>query len=429
MESVHTQTKIDDTAGILDIEKIRADFPILNEVFPGGNGRKIPLVYFDNAATTQKPRQVIDALTNYYRHQNSNVHRAIHTLGERATEAYESSRKKVAQFINAPSERNIVFTRGTTEGINLVATAWGRKFIGEGDEIILSEVEHHSNLIPWQLLAAEKGAKLRFIPFIKKRGTLDISVLDNLLNERTRLIAVNHMSNVFGTINPVRGLIQKAHEHGIPVLLDGAQSVPHLPTDVQELDCDFLAFSGHKMCAPTGIGALYAKEKYLEEMNPYQGGGEMIRSVWLEKATWNEIPHKFEAGTPNIAGAVGLAAAIDYLTAIGMEKITRYEQKITTYALQKMKTLQKMRIFGDSPFRGGAISFYLGNIHPHDMAQFLDNYGIAVRAGHHCAQPVMRKLGVPATTRASFYFYNTIEEIDFFVETLQKAQEFFGDGI
>ncbi len=407
---------------------LREDFPILREVFRSSRGEEIPLIYLDNAATTQKPGQVLEAITNYYRHTNANVHRAIHKLGERATEAYEGSRKRVAQFINASSEKEIVFTRGTTEAINLVATGFGEKFIGEGDEILISEMEHHSNLIPWQLLARKKGARLRFIPFLPD-GTLDLSQLDELLTDRTRLVAVTHMSNVFGTINPVRQIIRKAHQRNIPVLLDGAQSVPHLPVDVQELGCDFLAFSGHKMCGPTGIGVLYGKAELLETMEPYQGGGEMIRSVWYDRATWNDIPHKFEAGTPNIAGAVGLAAAMDYLHHIGMENITRYEQKLTTYAMTRMQEIPGMRIFGQAPERGGVISFYLGSIHPHDMAQFLDYRGIAVRAGHHCAQPIMRKLEIPATTRASFYFYNTFEEIDRFIEALYQAKEFFKDGI
>ena len=412
----------------LDINRIRKDFPILSEVFPDDKGEGKRLVYLDNGATTQKPRQVIEALVNYYRHQNANVHRGIYKLAERATQVFEDSRRAIARFINATDAREIVFTRGTTEAINLVAAGWGRKFIRAGDEILLTEMEHHSNLIPWQLLAKDTGARLRFIPFLPD-GTLDFSQIDRLLNNRTRLVTLVHMSNVFGTINPVRGIIQLAHDRGIPVLLDGAQSVPHLPVDVQELDCDFLAFSGHKMCGPTGIGALYGKAEYLEAMEPYQGGGEMISSVWLERAEWNDIPHKFEAGTPNIAGAVGFAAAVNYLSQIGMENITHYEQKITTYALSRMKEIKDMRIFGEAPERGGVISFYLGNIHPHDLAQFLDREGIAVRAGHHCAQPAMRRLQVPATTRASFYFYNTFEEVDLLVENLNKAREFFGYGI
>jgi cysteine desulfurase/selenocysteine lyase len=428
MHMATTEKKSFKVSDLINIDEIRNDFPILQETFLSAKGSYKQLIYLDNAASTQKPRQVIDTIRNYYEHQNANVHRAIHKLSERATRAYESSRQKVANFINAASEREIVFTRGTTEAINLVASSWGRKFIQAGDEILLSEMEHHSNLIPWQLLAHEKQAKLQFIPITGEEGRLDLSAIDNLLNEKTRIFSITNMSNVFGTINPVRGLIQKAHEKGIPVLLDGAQAVPHLPTDVQELDCDFLAFSGHKMCGPTGIGVLYGKEKYLEEMEPYQGGGEMISSVWLDKATWNEIPYKFEAGTPNIAGAIGLASAIDYLNEIGMGKITTYEQKMTTYALAKMREIEEMRIYGYTPIRGGVISFYLGKVHPHDVAQFLDNEGIAVRAGHHCAQPTMRKLGIPATTRASLYFYNTYSEIDTFVDNLRKAREYFGYG-
>jgi len=408
---------------MFDVNRVRADFPILEREIHGK-----PLVYLDNAATSQKPEAVIASMSDYYRRYNANIHRGVHTLAEEATAAYEQARRKVGRFINAYRPSEVIFVRNTTEAINLVAHSWGRKFVGPGDEVLLSEMEHHSNLIPWQLLAKQTGATLRFIPFSKSNGTLQIGHLENQINEKTRLISVTHMSNVFGTINPVRGLIQKAHERQIPVMLDGAQSVPHLPTDVQELDCDFLAFSGHKMCGPTGIGVLYGKEKFLEEMEPFQGGGEMIGSVWLEKATWNDLPHKFEAGTPNIAGAIGLGTAIDYLERIGMENITLYEQKLTTYALSKMREIADMRIFGLAPFRGGVISFYLGKIHPHDMAQFLDSRGIAVRAGHHCAQPLMRKLEIPATTRASFYFYNTFGEIDILIENLKKALEYFGYG-
>ncbi len=400
--------------------KYRKDFPILDQTVHGK-----PLVYFDNAATTQKPQQVIDALVHYYQHDNANVHRAIHQLGERATLAYEEARQKVADFIHAPSAKNIVFTRGTTEAINLVATAWGEAFIRQGDEIILSEMEHHSNLIPWQLLAQKVGATLRFIPFTPD-GVLDVKAFEQILSGRTRLIAVTYMSNVFGTINPIKRIIKMAHDRSIPVLLDGAQSVPHLPTDVQHLDCDFLAFSGHKMIGPTGIGVLYAKTSHLENMRPYQGGGEMIQSVWLDRATWNEIPYKFEAGTPNIAGAIALGAAIDYLNTVGMENITLYEQEMTTYALQQMAELSELTIYGNAPERGAVISFNLGEVHPHDLSHFLDQQGVAVRAGHHCAQPIMRKLNVAATTRASFYFYNTKEEIDYFISQLKEAQKFFG---
>ncbi len=402
-----------------DVQNIRKNFPILNEQVHGH-----PLIYFDNAATTQKPRQVIEAISDYYQHSNANVHRAIHTLGEQATEGYEEARRKIARFINAESEKQIIFTRGTTESINLVASAWGEKFVGQGDEIIVTEMEHHSNLIPWQLLAEKVGAKLRYIPFTED-GTLDTSLFETLLNKQTKIVALTHMSNVFGTINPIKKIVRLAHDRGIPVLLDGAQSVPHLPIDVQSLDCDFLAFSGHKMVGPTGIGVLYAKTNRLENMNPYQGGGEMINAVWLDRATWAEIPHKFEAGTPNIAGAIGLGAAIDFLQQIGMKQITLYEQQLTTYALERMTRFKEMTIYGHAPERGSAISFNLGSIHPHDMAQFLDQYGVAIRAGHHCAQPIMRKLNVAAVNRASFYFYNTTEEIDAFIDVLKKARDFF----
>lgn len=417
MEAVQTnQTKIKTS---LDPYKYRPDFPILSENVHGNS-----LIYFDNGATTQKPVQVINSISQYYRNSNANVHRAIHLLGERATTGFEEARQRTAQFINAESERQIVFTRGTTEAINLVANSWGRKFLEPGDEIILTEMEHHSNLIPWQLVANEIGAKLKFIPF-KSDGTLDFPVFERILSNKTKLIAVTHMSNVFGTINPIKRIISMAHDRGVPVLLDAAQSVPHLPIDVQHLDCDFFAFSSHKMLGPTGIGVLYAKVQLLENMDPYQGGGEMISSVWLENATWNEIPHKFEAGTPNIAGAFGFKAAMDYLDSIGMETITLYEQEITTYALNKMMDIDGMIIYGSAPERGAAISFNLGNIHPHDLSHYLDQQGIAVRAGHHCAQTVMRKLNIAATTRASFYFYNTFEEVDFFIEQLKNAKSFF----
>jgi cysteine desulfurase/selenocysteine lyase len=402
-----------------DPELYRPDFPILHQKIHGK-----PLIYLDNAATTQKPLSVIEAVSGYYKSDNANVHRGIHELSNRATRGFEEARKKAARFIGARSERQIVFTRGTTEAINLVASAWGRKFITAGDEIILSEMEHHSNLIPWQLLSREVGAKLKFIPF-KEDGTIDFPVFEQLLSGKTRLIAITHMSNVFGTINPVKRIITMAHDRGVPVLFDAAQSVPHLPVDVEFLNCDFLVFSGHKMCGPTGIGVLYAKSQILENMNPYQGGGEMISSVWLENSTWNEIPHKFEAGTPNIAGAIGLGAAIDYLSRIGMVEITLYEQSLTTYALEKMQAIDGIRIYGAAPERGGVISFNLGDIHPHDLSHFLDQEGIAVRAGHHCAQPLMRKLNIAATTRISLYFYNTPAEIDAFIDCLHAAKRFF----
>jgi cysteine desulfurase / selenocysteine lyase len=414
MSEVATETRVK-----FDANVYRKDFPILSEEVHGK-----PLIYFDNAASTQKPNQVIDRISYYYRHENANVHRGIHQLSDRATRAFEEARQKVAQFIGAESSKQIIFTRGTTEAINLVASAWGRKFISEGDEIILSEMEHHSNLIPWQILAKEVGAHLKFIPF-KPDGTIDFPVFEQLLTQNTKLISITHMSNVFGTINPVKRIIQMAHDRGVPVMFDAAQSVPHLPVNVGYLDCDFFAFSGHKMLGPTGIGILYAKSQILENMNPYQGGGEMISSVWLESSTWNEIPHKFEAGTPNIAGAVGLGAAVDYLQNIGMVPVTLYEQEITTYALEKMGEIEGMVIYGSAPERGGVISFNLGNVHPHDLSQYLDQEGIAVRAGHHCAQPIMRKLNIAATTRISLYFYNTFEEIDYFIEKLYQAQKFF----
>ncbi|GAB4170054.1 MAG: cysteine desulfurase [Calditrichia bacterium] len=402
---------------------IRDQFPILHQQIHGK-----PLVYFDNAATTQKPVYVIEALNHYYKNDNANIHRGIHTLAERATFGYEEARKKVKSFIHANSVREIVFTTGTTGAINLVAYSWGRANISEGDEIILTEMEHHSNMIPWQLLAKEKKAILKYIP-TDVNGILDMDVFHSLLTSRTKLVCVTHMSNVFGTINPIKEIIQTAHEKEIPVLVDGAQSAPHIPVNVQDLDCDFYAFSGHKMMGPTGIGVLYAKEKWLKQMPPFLGGGEMIERVDWHSATYAELPYKFEAGTMNIAGAIGLGAAIDYLSALGMDKVHETEKEITDYALQKMRDIPGMEIYGNAPERGGVISFNLGTVHPHDLSHFLDREGIAVRAGHHCAQPLMRKLDLAATTRVSFYIYNTMEEVDILVESLKKAKEFFKDGI
>jgi len=406
-------------AKILNPDEYRKDFPILQEEI---NGR--PLVYFDNAATTQKPLSVINAISDYYRHSNANVHRGIHTLAERATNIYEGVRKKTAQFIGAVTPKQIIYTRGTTEAINLVAAAWGRKHLSDGDEIILTEMEHHSNLIPWHMLAKERKIILKFIPILPN-GTLNLDEFKNLITDKTRLIAMTHMSNVLGTINPVSEIIETARSKNIKVLLDGAQSAPHLPVNVKELDCDFFAFSAHKMLGPTGIGILYSKIPILEGMDPYQGGGEMIEYVTLQESSYSGLPHKFEAGTPNIAGAAGFGAAIDYLDDAGMEKISLYEQEITNYAVQKMLQIPDMTIYGLSRHRGGAVSFNLGNIHPHDMSHFLDQQGIAVRAGFHCAQPLMEKLGVTATTRASFYFYNTFKEVDYFLEQLSEARKFF----
>jgi cysteine desulfurase / selenocysteine lyase len=411
------------TVGGRTVASIREDFPLLKRTFHGK-----PLVYLDNAATSQKPTRVLEAVQAYYVSSNANVHRALYALAEEATAAYEASRRKVQKFLNASSPREIVFTRGTTEGINLVAQSWGRSHLGPGDEILLTEMEHHSNLVPWQMIAAERGARLRFIPF-DARGVLELERLDELWSDRTRIVAMSHMSNVFGTINDAARVIRYAHERGVPVLLDAAQSVPHMSVDVRELDCDFLAFSGHKMCAPMGIGALYAREKLLEEMPPWMGGGEMISAVWLDRATWNELPYKFEAGTPNVEGAVGLGVAVDYLAEIGMGAIRAYEEHLVTAALDALRTVADVRIFGASPERGGVISFALGDIHAHDVAQFLDREGIAVRAGHHCAHPIMRKLGVPATARASYYFYNTPEEATALAAALSRAQEFFHRGV
>lgn len=403
-----------------DPQRIRSDFPILRQILYEDK----PLVYLDNAATTQKPMAVIRALEEYYEAYNSNVHRGLHALAERATVMFEDTRLKIARFIKAPSERTIVYTRGTTESINLVAYAWGRSSIQAGDEIILSEMEHHSNLLPWQLLAAENNAMLRFIPVLSD-GSLDMDAFKGLLSTRTKLVGVTHMSNVLGTINPVRELVYAAHDCGALVLLDGAQSVPHLGVDVGELDVDFLAFSGHKMLGPTGIGILYAKEALLESMPPFHGGGEMIHKVELERSTYAEIPHKFEAGTPPIAGAIGLGAAIDYLEQLGMERIHQYEMELMGYALKALQAVPGLTIFGSVKERGGAISFALEGVHPHDLSQWVDREGVAIRGGHMCCQPLMRKLGVVALSRASLYIYNTKADISQLVHALESAKTFF----
>ena len=407
----------------LDVEAIRRDFPILKRVVRGK-----PLVYLDNAATSQKPQSVIDALVDYYQTSNANIHRGIYALSEESTIAYEAARDKVAGFIGAASPESIIFTRNTTESINLVAHAWGRLNISAGDEILLTEMEHHSNLIPWQMLAEEKGATLKFLS-VAEDGTLDLSNLDELLTERTKLVSIVHMSNVLGTINPAEELVRRAHAVGALILLDGAQSVPHLPTNVAELDCDFLAFSSHKMLGPTGVGVLYGRPEILKDMGPYQGGGEMILEVTLEKATYKRAPWRYEAGTPNIADTIAFCAAIDYLSDIGMEKIRAHEKEITAYAIESLEGIGA-RVFGpkDTEARGGVVSFWYQGIHPHDLATVLDGDGVAIRAGHHCAQPLMEVLGVPATTRASMYLYNVPEEIDVLVNALKKAGEFFGHG-
>lgn len=403
-----------------DIEKVRSGFPILSQ-----KSRNKPLIYLDSAATTHKPQKVIDTVSDFYSKYNANVHRGIYELGEKATELYQSARQKVADFINAPDWRSIVFTRGTTESLNLIAYSWARNNLRDNDEILLTEMEHHSNIVPWQLATQATGAVIKFIP-VNSNGTLDLSQLDKLLTKKTKLVSIIHQSNVFGTVNPVEEIIKRAKEVGAITVIDAAQSVPHNKVDVQKLDCDFLAFSGHKMLAPTGIGVLYGKPKLLESMPPFMGGGDMIETVTMTESTWNDIPYKFEAGTPNIAQAIGLGAAIDYLNDIGIEKIYKYDQHLLRIALDKFKSIDGLEVYGHQIGENGAvISFNLEGVHPHDLAQFLDQDGIAVRAGHHCAQPIMDKLDVNSTIRASFYFYNTENEISQLCESLKKTQTFF----
>jgi cysteine desulfurase/selenocysteine lyase len=412
-----------------DVNRIRADFPILQRQVHGK-----PLVYLDNAATSQKPESVIDSMVDYYRNYNANIHRGVHTLAEEATAAYEGARRKVGRFINAYSPREVVFVRNTTEAINLVACSWGRTYVQSGDVIILSLMEHHSNLVPWQLLAQATGARLEFIG-LDPHGRLVMEDLDRLLHEfgeRVKLVAVSGMSNVLGTINPVIEVAARVHEMGAELLVDGAQSVPHLPVDVRALGADFLAFSGHKMLGPTGIGVLWGRKELLQAMPPFQGGGDMIKSVHLYESEWNDIPHKFEAGTPNVAHGIGLGAAVDYLTGLGMDEVKAHEQAIAAYALERLATVPNLHLYGPpAGERGGVVTFNLMQdgellIHPHDLASILDREGIAIRAGHHCAQPLMEHYGVPATARASFYVYNTEGEVDKLVEALFKAQQVFG---
>ena len=402
-----------------DWDAIREDFPILREQAHGHR-----LIYFDNAATSQKPRAVLDALHRYYEHENANVHRGLHTLSSRATEAYEKSRRRVADYIGAASADEIVFTRGTTESINLVAQAWGGKFIRGGDVILLTEMEHHSNLVPWQLLAERTGARLRFVP-VRDDGTLDLEQFSSLLTPEVKLFAFTYISNSLGTINPVAELCEKAHNVGALTLVDAAQSAGHLPINVQELGCDFLAFSGHKMCGPTGIGALYGGAEILNSMPPWHGGGEMIVSVALEKSAFKKAPHRFEAGTPNIAGAIGLAAAIDYIERIGRPAIFEHDSQLACYAAEGVSELPGTRVFGPIKERGALVGFVMDAAHPHDLTTFADQYGLALRGGHHCNQPLMRRFGLSGTTRASFYFYNTTEEIDRMIEILHAAVRFF----
>jgi cysteine desulfurase / selenocysteine lyase len=399
-------------------DALREDFPILGEQAHGH-----PLIYFDNAATSQKPRAVIDALRHYYEHDNANVHRGLHELSSRATEAYEQSRQRVASYLGASSADEIIFTRGTTESINLVAQAWGGKFLRAGDVVLLTEMEHHSNLVPWQLLAERTGARLRFVP-VRDNGTLALDQVAQLLTREVKLFAFTHISNSLGTINPVSDLCRQARATGALTLVDAAQSAGHLPIDVQELGCDFLAFSGHKMCAPTGIGALYGRAEILDAMPPWHGGGEMIVTVALDKSSFKQAPHRFEAGTPNIAGAIGLAAAIDYLEQIGRDAIFEHDSELATYAAERLAELPGMRVLGP-PRRGALVGFVMNGVHPHDLTTFADQHGLALRGGHHCNQPLMRRFGVPGTTRASFYFYNTIAEIDRMIEILRAAVRFF----
>jgi len=402
--------------------EVRRDFPLLQRSVDGK-----PLVYLDSAATSQKPWVVLEALQRYYEEYNANVHRGLYRIAERATLAYEEARAKVAAFIGAPPEE-LIFTRGTTEAINLVAYSYGDAYVRPGDEILVTEMEHHSNLVPWQLLAQRRGARLRFVRVRPEDGTLDLDSLDRCLTERTRVVAVTHQSNVVGTINPVRDIAERAHAVGAVVLVDGAQSVPHMPVRVQDLGCDFLAFSGHKMCGPTGIGALWGRRELLEAMPPFHGGGEMIERVELEKSTYKDPPHRFEAGTPNIADAIALGVAVDYLQAVGMEAVRAHEKALVRYALAQLAEVKGLRLYGprDPELRGGAVAFSLEGVHPHDVAQVLDGEGVCVRAGHHCAQPLHRALGVAATARASVYLYNTPEDIDALVRGLERVRAFFG---
>lgn len=402
-----------------DIEKIREDFPILSRTVYNK-----PLVYLDNGATTQKPRCVVESITDEYYSVNANVHRGVHFLSQQATNLHEASRETVRHFINARSTSEIVFTRGTTESINLVAATFADSQMEEGDEVIVSVMEHHSNIVSWQLQAARKGIVLKVIP-MNDRGELLIDEYEKLFSSRTRIVSVAHVSNVLGTVNPVKEIIKIAHAHGVPVLVDGAQSIPHLPVDVQDLDADFFVFSGHKIYGPTGIGVLYGKENWLDRLPPYQGGGEMIKNVSFEKTTFNELPFKFEAGTPDYIGSTALAKALDYVSAIGMDEIAAYEHELTDYAIARMKEIEGMRIFGEAEQRGGVISFLVGNIHHLDMGTLLDRLGIAVRTGHHCAEPLMRRLGIEGTVRASFGLYNTKAEVDALVAGIARVSRMF----
>ena len=399
----------------LDILKIRADFPVLDQQVNGS-----PLIYFDNAATTQKPKSVIDALSDYYASDNANIHRGLHALAERATTAYELTRTKIKEFINAPSSDQIILTAGTTGSINLVAQTFGRANFSKGDKILISNLEHHSNIVPWQMIAEEKGAIIKVIP-VDERGVLDLNAFRNLLDASVKLVAVNHVSNAIGTINPIAEMIQLAHAHGAKVMIDGAQSIAHLDIDVQALDIDFFAFSAHKLFGPTGVGVLYGKRELLESMPPYQGGGEMIKEVSFEGTTYNELPYKFEAGTPNIADVIALSAAIDYVNALSKEALFTQELALLAYATEQLSSIPGLKIIGTAPDKIAVISFVIDGIHPQDLGVLLDKFGIAIRTGHHCVQPLMKRFGLPGTCRASFAFYNTFEEIDLFVKALRRS--------
>ena len=402
-----------------DVARIREDFPVLHQMV---NGK--PLVYLDNAATTQKPQAVIDALVRYYSADNSNVHRGVHTLSQRATEDYDSGRSKARQFLNAASDEEIIFVKGTTDGINLVAHSYARQHLGEGDEIIISTMEHHSNIIPWQVLCQEKGAHLRVIP-ISDAGELLMDEYESLLSSRTKLVAITHVSNVLGTVNPIKQIVEMAHSQGVSVLVDGAQATPHMPVDVQKLGCDFYVFSGHKIYGPTGIGVLYGKAELLEAMSPYQLGSDMIKSVTFERTVYNDLPYKFEAGTPNIAGVIGMGAAIDYLTEIGMDRIDNYEHGLLEYGTECLSGIDGVKIVGNAPGKASVLSFVMDCAHPHDIGTILDTEGVAIRTGHHCAQPLMNRYGVPATARASLSFYNTRDEVDLLVKAIDRVIEVF----
>jgi cysteine desulfurase/selenocysteine lyase len=403
----------------LDLKAIRQEFPILRQRVHGK-----PLVYLDNAATTQKPQAVIDRLVRYYAEENANIHRGVHVLSVRATDAYDAARETVRGFLNAADSREIVFVRGATEGINLVAQTYGRAHVGAGDEIVISEMEHHSNIVPWQMLCEEKGARLRVIP-ISDAGELRLDTYERLLSDRTRIVAITHVSNALGTINPVVEIVRLAHNRDVPVLVDGAQAIAHMPVDVQALGCDFYVFSGHKVFGPTGIGVLHGRLPLLDAMPPYQGGGDMIRSVTFERTLYNAVPHKFEAGTPHISGVMGLAAALDYVTAIGLDRVSAHEHELLVYGTEALSELSGLRLTGTAPAKAGILSFVLDGVHPHDIGTILDRDGVAIRAGHHCCQPLMARLGVPATARASVALYNTRDEVDALVRALQTVREVF----